>query len=375
MYDGRPHGIAASSFTTVSLEPPRLVSVCVAHTSSTWPLLSGLRRLGLSVLAGAQGTVAKNLAAKSEDRFTDIDWVATEQGAVFVHGSTLWLDCEPYKQVVAGDHDIVVLKVAALAMYPDVAPMVFHRSVPRSRCRDTMIEARCGSPMTRTIEPALKDLRRGRAVVLVDDIAPVHTGCLIFAAELATPDLVAFTVRHTSGYLYVTLNDSVADWLDLPSLPSVNRNANHNTYAVFGRCERRDDITGISASDRARTLRVMAEPVSTRSGPTRPGHVVPVRIPVDGVLERPGLAEAAHDLVALSGLRAAAAAAEIVSVEDATRMADRSELEQFAHWASLALVSVHDVLTARLGRSIVANRLERLLIGWRSGALVLRHVR
>jgi flavin reductase (DIM6/NTAB) family NADH-FMN oxidoreductase RutF len=125
--EGRPQGLAASSFTTVSLEPA-LVSVCVAHTSTTWPLLSDLDRLGLSVLASAHGRVAQALSAKSEDRFADIDWVATDSGAVFVSGSSLWLECAPFKQVTAGDHEIVVLQVVGLAMYADVVPMVFHRS-------------------------------------------------------------------------------------------------------------------------------------------------------------------------------------------------------------------------------------------------------
>ena len=120
-------GMAASSFTSVSLDPP-LVSVCVANTSTTWPKLATLKQLGLSVLAGDHGPVARALAAKTGDRFSGVDWTATDSGAVFVHGATLWLECAPFKRVDAGDHEIVVLKIVGLAMYPDVAPMVFHRS-------------------------------------------------------------------------------------------------------------------------------------------------------------------------------------------------------------------------------------------------------
>jgi flavin reductase (DIM6/NTAB) family NADH-FMN oxidoreductase RutF len=127
LLDGVAEGMAASSFTSVSLDPP-LVSVCVANTSTTWPKLSKLERLGLSVLAGDHAPIARALASKTGDRFDGVDWTATDSGAVFVHGATLWLECAPFKRVEAGDHEIVVLQIVSLAMYPDVAPMVFHRS-------------------------------------------------------------------------------------------------------------------------------------------------------------------------------------------------------------------------------------------------------
>lgn len=127
MLAGAPEGMAASSFTTVSLDPP-LVSVCVANTSTTWPKLAKLDHLGLSVLAGEHGPIARALASRTGDRFSGIDWTATETGAVFVHGSTLWLECTPFKRVEAGDHEIVILEIVSLAAYPDVAPMIFHRS-------------------------------------------------------------------------------------------------------------------------------------------------------------------------------------------------------------------------------------------------------
>ena len=125
--DGRPLGLAASSFTPVSLDPP-LVSVCIAHTSSTWPALRTAARFGLSVLAEEHGRVARSLAAKGIDRFADVSWERTPQGAVFVHGSALWLDCTRFGEVPAGDHDIVLLCVQRLWTYPGVPPLVFHGS-------------------------------------------------------------------------------------------------------------------------------------------------------------------------------------------------------------------------------------------------------
>ncbi|WP_036438230.1 flavin reductase family protein [Mycobacterium sp. URHB0044] len=127
LVDGVAEGMAASSFTSVSLDPA-LVSVCVANTSATWPKLATLTRLGLSVLAGDHAPIARSLAAKTGNRFDEVDWMATDSGAVFVHGATLWLECAPFKRIEAGDHEIVVLQIVALAMNPDVIPMVFHRS-------------------------------------------------------------------------------------------------------------------------------------------------------------------------------------------------------------------------------------------------------
>jgi flavin reductase (DIM6/NTAB) family NADH-FMN oxidoreductase RutF len=131
MVEGQPAGMAASSFTSVSLDPP-LVSVCVAHTSSTWPVLARAERLGVSVLSDAHSQVARALSAKGVDRFADVDWELTEHGAIVVHGSTLWLSCRVYDSFAAGDHDVVLLRIVTLQSYPEVAPMVFHGSAFRS---------------------------------------------------------------------------------------------------------------------------------------------------------------------------------------------------------------------------------------------------
>lgn len=130
LVDGAAEGMAASSFTSVSLDPP-LVSVCVAETSATWPRLASLEHVGLSILASDHGPIARSLASKTSDRFGDVDWLAADSGAVFIQGAALWLECTPYKRVAAGDHEIVVLQVTALAMDPHVSPIVFHRSTFR----------------------------------------------------------------------------------------------------------------------------------------------------------------------------------------------------------------------------------------------------
>lgn len=122
-----PVGIVASSFTSVSIEPP-LVSVCVAKTSTTWPTLSTASRLGVSVLGEGQLDIARALSGREPDRFAGIQWTRSSAGAVFMPGACLWLDCAIYASFEAGDHTIALLRIEALDLPDDVAPLVFHGS-------------------------------------------------------------------------------------------------------------------------------------------------------------------------------------------------------------------------------------------------------
>ena len=124
---GTPVGMAASTFTPVSLQPA-LVSVCVQDTSSTWPRLRKQSRLGLSVLAEGQDLVCRSLATKNGDRFTDVGWEAGEDGSVYVLGAALWLDCSIHAELPGGDHTIVLLEIHGLKAEPERAPLVFHGS-------------------------------------------------------------------------------------------------------------------------------------------------------------------------------------------------------------------------------------------------------
>lgn len=127
MRDGLPVGMAASSFTSVSLDPP-LVSLCVAHGSNTWPQLSQAPAVGLSVLAHGHAGTARQLAARDGDRFRGIPWEARESGAVAVKGACAFLEVAVRQFVAAGDHDIVVFEVNAFEHDPMSPPLVFHAS-------------------------------------------------------------------------------------------------------------------------------------------------------------------------------------------------------------------------------------------------------
>ncbi|MCW2792327.1 MAG: ntaB [Nocardioides sp.] len=125
--DGELVGLAASSFTSVSLEPA-LVSFSVANTSKTWPALRRAAHLGVTILADHHGDVCKRLAGPVEHRFDDVPVTATEDGAVTLDEGLARFDCSIYNEVAAGDHTIVVLELHAVEHSDTSLPLVFHRS-------------------------------------------------------------------------------------------------------------------------------------------------------------------------------------------------------------------------------------------------------
>jgi flavin reductase (DIM6/NTAB) family NADH-FMN oxidoreductase RutF len=127
LVDGTPEGLAASSFTSVSLDPP-LVSVCIAHTSTTWPKLRNATRIGVSVLSADQEQAGRQLASKKIDRFAGLVWRDTPDGALLLEGASAWVDVSVHQHVAAGDHDIVILAVHDLGGDHGLHPLVFHAS-------------------------------------------------------------------------------------------------------------------------------------------------------------------------------------------------------------------------------------------------------
>src|ERR1700754_4525302 len=128
--DGTLVGLAASTFVPVSLDPP-LVSFCVQNSSTTWPKLKDLPVLGISLLGESHDAAARSLAAKTGDRFAGLETKSTDRGAVFIHGTSVWLESAIEGLVPAGDHAIVVLRVHYVTVNEEVSPIVFHRSTFR----------------------------------------------------------------------------------------------------------------------------------------------------------------------------------------------------------------------------------------------------
>ena len=194
------------------------------------------------------------------------------------------------------------------------------------------------------IERAIADIAAGRPVIVVDDEDRENEGDLIFAAEHATPELLAFMVRYTSGYICAPLTEEEADRLDLPPMFHTNQDRRGTAYAVT--VDAREGVsTGISAADRARTIRLLASPDTKPADLSRPGHVVPLRAKAGGVLRRPGHTEAAIDLAVLAGLRPAGVLCEMVN-DDGT-MQRRPDLEKFALEHDLVLISIADLVAYR----------------------------
>lgn len=131
--DGEPElvGMAASAFTTVSLDPP-LVSLCVQNSSTTWPRLKTAPAIGVSVFAQDQSDLCRQLAGPSGDRFAGISPTGTDDGAVFIPDAAAHLSCSLHNEIPAGDHTLVLLRIEALRCDPGVEPLVFHASTFRS---------------------------------------------------------------------------------------------------------------------------------------------------------------------------------------------------------------------------------------------------
>ncbi|WP_203231127.1 flavin reductase family protein [Nocardioides caldifontis] len=125
--DGRHVGMAASSFTSVSLAPA-LVSFCIANSSTTWPLLRRAPRLGVSVLADHHDQVCRQLSGPAEGRFQGLDLLHTDAGAVLLHEAVAGFDTSVFREVRAGDHTVVLLRLHAVTHSDDGSPLVFHRS-------------------------------------------------------------------------------------------------------------------------------------------------------------------------------------------------------------------------------------------------------
>ena len=163
-----------------------------------------------------------------------------------------------------------------------------------------------------TIPEALTALKAGRPVIVADDENRENEGDIIIPAQLASPEWIAWMVRWTSGLICAPMPGDIADALDLPPMVARNEDMRSTAYTVSVDAADRRDSTGISASDRANTLNVLANPASTQASLIRPGHILPLRAVDGGVRDRAGHTEAAVELMRLAGLHPVGAIAEVV---------------------------------------------------------------
>ncbi len=219
-----------------------------------------------------------------------------------------------------------------------------------------------------SVPRAVADIAAGRAVVVIDDADRENEGDIIFAASKATPELLAFTIRHTSGVICVPMLGTELDRLQLPLMTAQNSERMRTAFTVS--VDARDGVTtGISAADRARTVRALVDSATEPYELVRPGHIFPLRYTDGGVLRRPGHTEAAVDLARLAGLPPAGVLAEVVN-DDGT-MARLPALRAFADARGLALISIAQLIEYRrhheqMVRRVVETRVPNQYGQWRA---------
>ena len=206
-----------------------------------------------------------------------------------------------------------------------------------------------------SVPAAIRDIARGKLVIVADDEDRENEGDLVCAADGITPDLINFMTKFGRGLICVSLTPERADALELPPMTGRNTDPQATAFTVSVDAHQRFGVTtGISAHDRARTVKVLADPVSVPEDLRRPGHIFPLRARSGGVLRRVGQTEAAVDLARLAGLTPAGVICEILN-EDGT-MARRGELEVMAREHGLRFITVEQLVSYRLSRERLVTR-------------------
>jgi 3,4-dihydroxy 2-butanone 4-phosphate synthase / GTP cyclohydrolase II len=205
------------------------------------------------------------------------------------------------------------------------------------------------------IEEVLSEIRQGHLVIVTDDANRENEGDLILPAEKATPELINFMIRYTSGVICVPMEGKDLDRLELPLMTLRNTESMRTAYTISA--DAKEGVTtGISAADRSRTIRLLANPSTEAQDLVRPGHVFPLRYREGGVLRRAGHTEAAVDLARLAGLAPAGVLAEVVN-EDGS-MARLPDLLEFKRKHNLKICSIEGLIAYRRAREVLIERLE-----------------
>jgi len=218
-----------------------------------------------------------------------------------------------------------------------------------------------------TVAEAIDDLRDGRMIVVLDDEDRENEGDLVCAAERVTPEAINFMATHGRGLICLPMTAERLDELDIPLMVE-NNTARRGTAFCVSIEARRDVTTGISAADRATTIRMAVHPDTRPSDLARPGHVFPLRAAPGGVLKRAGHTEASVDLCRLAGLRPSAVICEIMNVDGT--MARLGDLRSFAREHGLKMLTIaelirHRMRTERLVRRVASPDLPTAMGKWK----------
>src|SRR2546421_1641155 len=204
-----------------------------------------------------------------------------------------------------------------------------------------------------SVAEAIEDIRRGKMVIVVDDEDRENEGDLTMAAELVTPEDVAFIRKYASGVICVPMTAERLQELELPQMVSRNE-ARLGTAFTVSVDAREGVTTGISASDRARTIKVLADPATKAHDLVKPGHIFPLQARDGGVLVRAGQTEAAVDLCRLAGLSPVGVICELTNPDGS--MSRMPELKRFAKRHGLRLITVKDLIAHRMAKERLVER-------------------
>jgi 3,4-dihydroxy 2-butanone 4-phosphate synthase/GTP cyclohydrolase II len=215
-----------------------------------------------------------------------------------------------------------------------------------------------------TVEEAIQEYRQGHFVIIVDDEDRENEGDLTIAAQFVTPEAINFMTRYGRGLVCVPMTGERLDELRVPMMVGDNKSRFGTAFTVS--VEARDDVsTGISAYDRARTVRVLIDPATRPEDLVMPGHMFPLRAREGGVLVRAGQTEAAMDLARLAGLYPAAVLCEIMKADGT--MARLPDLKRFAARHRLKIISVNQLIAHRIQRERLVRRVAETMIPTRWG--------
>ena len=215
-----------------------------------------------------------------------------------------------------------------------------------------------------TVEEALADLRAGKCIIVMDDERRENEGDLLAAAQLATPETLNLMMRDARGLICVPMSRQRAELLGLPLMVATNQES-HSTAFTVSVDARSGVTTGISAADRARTVRLLADPTATQQDLVRPGHLFPLMAREGGVLQRAGHTEATVDLCRMAGLAPVGVICEIIN-DDGT-MARRPQLEVFAQQHQLKCLTVKQVIAYRHHNERLVTRVVETALPTQAG--------
>ena len=209
-----------------------------------------------------------------------------------------------------------------------------------------------------TIEEAIEDIKNGSLLIVVDDEDRENEGDFICAAEMITPETVNFMARHGRGLICVALSEERCEELDLDLMVGINTSLHETQFTVSVDLINTETTTGVSAKDRALTIRALVNPSTIPSDLGRPGHIFPLKARAKGVLRRAGHTEAVVDLTRFAGLSPGGALVEIMN-DDGT-MARLHDLVKLRNKFGIKIITIRDLIKYKLERDSIVERGERV---------------